>query len=411
MAQTVILAYSGGLDTSCILAWLIEKGYDVVAFLANLGQDEDFAAAEAKALKIGARKVVIKDLRENFVKDFIYPAIQAGCVYEQRYLLGTSLARPCISRGLVEVAVAEKAAFISHGATGKGNDQIRFELSCVALQPDIQTIAPWRMPEFYNRFAGRQDLFEYAKKHDIEVPVTPKAPWSMDANIMHISYESGVLEDPSLPAPDTLYQMTTDPKISPTRSDIVEIEFVKGIPTTVRDVSTGETHTGALDLFCHLNALGGKHGIGRIDIVENRVIGMKSRGIYETPAGTILHAAHLDLELFILDKEVWRLKQYLSEKFGEQVYGGLWFSPEAEYSRKCIEICQESVTGTVRLELFKGQVYVRGRQAPYSLYNQELVSMDVQGDYTPSDADGFIKIKALRLKEWSRIKKLRDASQ
>lgn len=401
--STVVLAYSGGLDTSCILAWLIEQGFDVVAFMANVGQEEDFAAAEKKAKNIGAKKVLVEDLRREFVDDFVLPAVKAGAVYEERYLLGTALARPCIARALVEAAVREGASFVSHGATGKGNDQIRFELACSSLRPSVKTIAPWRMPEFYNRFRGRQDLFEYAKKHGIELPVTPKAPWSMDANLMHVSYESGILEDPDTTAPEEIYTMTCGPGKAPEEPETLEIEFEKGKPVKVTNHSNGSQKTDSLELFLYLNEIGGRHGVGRIDIVENRVIGMKSRGVYETPAGTILHAAHLDLEVFTMDKEVRRIKQSLSLEFSRQVYGGFWYSPEAEFTRKCIDASQDCVTGRVRLSLYKGQVYIRGRWAPNSLYNQELVSMDVQGDYTPSDAGGFINIQALRLREWHRV--------
>ncbi|XP_075547279.1 argininosuccinate synthase [Dermacentor variabilis] len=401
---TVVLAYSGGLDTSCILAWLIEQGYDVVAFMANLGQDEDFAAAEKKAKRIGAKKVIVEDLRREFVEQFVFPALSAGAVYEERYLLGTALARPCIGRALAEVAAREGAAFVSHGATGKGNDQIRFELACSALLPSVQTIAPWRIPEFYNKFQGRQDLFQYAKERGIEVPVTPAAPWSMDANLMHVSYESGILENPESPAPEDIYTMTCDPRKAPEESVTLEIEFTCGKPTKVTNISNGTKKTDSLELFLYLNEIGGHHGVGRIDIVENRVIGMKSRGVYETPAGTVLRAAHLDLEIFTMDKEVRRIKQGLSLEFSRQVYGGLWYSPEAEFTRRCIESSQSCVTGAVRLDLYKGQIYIKGRWAPNSLYNQELVSMDVQGDYTPSDAGGFIKIQALRLREWHRVK-------
>lgn len=401
--STVVLAYSGGLDTSCILAWLIEQGFDVVAFMANMGQEEDFAAAEKKAKHIGAKKVLVEDLRREFVDDFVLPAVKAGAVYEERYLLGTALARPCIARALVEAAVREGASFVSHGATGKGNDQIRFELACSSLRPSVKTIAPWRMPEFYNRFRGRQDLFEYAKEHGIELPVTPKAPWSMDANLMHVSYESGILEDPDTTAPEEIYSMTCGPGKAPEEPETLEIEFERGKPVKVTNHSNGSQKTDSLELFLYLNEIGGRHGVGRIDIVENRVIGMKSRGVYETPAGTILHAAHLDLEVFTMDKEVRRIKQGLSLEFSRQVYGGFWYSPEAEFTRKCIDASQDCVTGRVRLSLYKGQVYIRGRWAPNSLYNQELVSMDVQGDYTPSDAGGFIKIQALRLREWHRV--------
>ncbi|KAM4533094.1 argininosuccinate synthase isoform 1-T1 [Fundulus diaphanus] len=319
---TVVLAYSGGLDTSCILVWLKEQGYDVIAYLANIGQDEDFEAARKKAESLGAKKVFIEDLRRDFVEDFIWPSLQANAVYEDRYLLGTAIARPCIARGQVEIARKEGAQFVSHGATGKGNDQIRFELCCYALYPDVKIIAPWRIPEFYNRFRGRTDLMEYAQKHGIPVPVTPRAPWSMDANLMHISYESGILENPKSHAPADLYLMTKNPEDSPNAPDVLEIEFRNGVPVRVVHVKEGKSKDTPLDIFSYLNEIGGKHGVGRIDIVENRFIGMKSRGIYETPGGTILLKAHLDIETFTMDKEVRRIKQGLGIKFSELIYNG-----------------------------------------------------------------------------------------
>uniref|UniRef100_A0A672ISH8 Argininosuccinate synthase n=1 Tax=Salarias fasciatus TaxID=181472 RepID=A0A672ISH8_SALFA len=400
---TVVLAYSGGLDTSCILVWLKEQGYDVIAFLANIGQDEDFDEARKKAENLGAKKVFIEDLRAEFVEHFIWPAVQANAVYEDRYLLGTSLARPCISRSLVDVARREKAHFISHGATGKGNDQVRFELTSYALYPEVKIIAPWRIPEFYNRFKGRLDLMEYAEKHGIPVPVTPKAPWSMDANLMHISYESGILEDPKSHAPVDLYLMTKNPEEAPNAPDVLEITFRKGVPVKVTNLKDATSKDAALDIFLYLNEIGGRHGVGRIDIVENRFIGMKSRGIYETPGGTILLQAHLDIETFTMDKEVRRIKQGLSVKFSELVYNGFWYSPECDFVRHCIQKSQENVEGTVQLSVFKGQVYLLGRESPKSLYNEELVSMDKQGDYDPCDASGFIRINAVRLREYHRL--------
>uniref|UniRef100_A0A672ZLW4 Argininosuccinate synthase n=1 Tax=Sphaeramia orbicularis TaxID=375764 RepID=A0A672ZLW4_9TELE len=380
---TVVLAYSGGLDTSCILVWLKEQGYDVIAFLANIGQSEDFDAARKKAENLGAKKVFIDDLRAEFVTDFIWPAVQANAIYEDRYLLGTSIARPCIARRQVEIARREGAQFVSHGATGKGNDQIRFELTCYALYPEVKVISPWRIPEFYNSFKGRKDLMEYAEKHGIPVPVTPKAPWSMDANLMHISYESGILENP---------------KVRAIRDSWVEMSFDHffGVPVKVTNMTDGHSKDSALDIFSYLNEIGGKHGVGRIDIVENRFIGMKSRGIYETPGGTILLKAHLDIETFTMDKEVRRIKQGLGVRISELIYNGFWYSPEGEYLRHCIAKSQENVEGKVQLSVFKGQVYILGRESPKSLYNEELVSMDVQGDYEPSDASGFIKIIAVR---------------
>ncbi|XP_078406185.1 argininosuccinate synthase isoform X2 [Cetorhinus maximus] len=356
---TVVLAYSGGLDTSCILVWLKEQGYEVIAYLANVGQDEDFAAAREKALTLGAKKVFIEDLRKEFVEEFIWPWVQSNAVYEDRYFLGTSLARPCIARGQVKIAKQEKAQFVSHGATGKGNDQIRFELTCYALYPEVKIISPWRLPEFYNRFLGRNDLMEYAKANGIPVPVTPKSPWSMDANIMHISYESGILENPKNHAPDGMFMMTVDPVKSPSIPDELEIEFKNGVPVKVTNLGDKTTYSSALELFMYLNEIGGKHGVGRIDIVENRFIGMKSRGF--------------------------------------------WDSPESTFVRHCINKSQEYVAGKVQLSVFKGHVYVLGRESPSSLYNQDLVSMNVQGDYDPTDAGGFIKICSLRLKEYHRL--------
>lgn len=402
--KVLVLAYSGGLDTSCILVWLIEQGYEIIAYMANIGQEEDFDAAREKALKLGAKKVIIQDSRQSFLEDYIWPAIQAGTIYEDRYLLGTSLARPCIAKGLVEVARQEKASFIAHGATGKGNDQVRFELASLALYPGVKIIAPWRMPAFYQRFPGRQQLFQYAAEHGIPLPVTPKAPWSMDANFMHISYESGVLEDPSKEAPEELYQMTKNPITAPDTPEIVSIEFKCGLPVKVSNEKAGIALDKPLEMFQYLNDVGGKHGVGRIDIVENRFVGLKSRGVYETPGGAILYAGHLDLETFCLDREVRRLKQYLAVRLSEQIYNGFWYSPECEYVRETLAISQRFVNGTVKVKLFKGSAQAIARSSPHSLYNQELVSMDVQGNYDPSDAGGFIKINAIRLQENQRVK-------
>lgn len=403
-SKRVVLAYSGGLDTSCILVWLIEQGYDVIAFCANIGQDDDFDAAKEKALKLGAKKMIIPDVKSEFVEEFIWPGIQANAAYEDRYLLGTALARPCIARAMIKVAVGEKAQFVAHGATGKGNDQIRFELGAYALHPTIKVISPWRLPEFYNRFQGRADLFKYAQEHGIDLPVTPKAPWSMDANLMHISYESGVLEDPATHAPPGIYQMTVDPEQAPEQAEKIVISFKSGLPVSIKNLGDNTTKTDPLGIFSYMNELGGKHAIGRIDIVENRFIGMKSRGLYETPGGTILLAAHVDIELFTLDKEVRKIKRNLDITFSEQVYKGFWFSPECEFTRSCIQKSQDHVTGSVTVKLYKGGVYILGRESPLSLYNAELVSMDVQGDYEPTDAGGFIKINALRLQEYCRLR-------
>ncbi|NXW86283.1 ASSY synthase, partial [Alopecoenas beccarii] len=396
MAQpkdTVVLAYSGGLDTSCILVWLKEQGYDVITYLANIGQKEDFEAARKKALALGAKKVYIEDVSKAFVEEFIWPAVQANAVYEDRYLLGTALARPCIARGLVDVAQREGAQYVAHGATGKGNDQVRFELTCYALCPNIKVVAPWRLPEFYQRFPGRRELMEYAKNHGIPVPVTPQTPWSMDENLMHISYEAGILENPKVI--DHGQRGSHRAKGVSCICSLIR-NFTAGVPVKVTNTGDGSTRSSALELFVYLNDIAGKHGVGRIDIVENRFVGMKSRGIYETPAGTILYHAHLDIEAFTMDREVRKIKQGLALKFSELVYNGFWHSPECEFLRHCIARSQEGVTGTVRLSVFKGQVYVLGRESPRSLYNEELVSMNVQGDYEPADATGFININSLR---------------
>ncbi|XP_011368343.1 argininosuccinate synthase [Pteropus vampyrus] len=399
---TVVLAYSGGLDTSCILVWLKEQGYDVIAYLANIGQAEDFGEARKKALKLGAKKVFIEDISKEFLEEFIWPAVQASALYEDRYLLGTSLARPCIARKQVEIAKREGAKYVSHGATGKGNDQIRFELTCYSLAPHIKVIAPWRMPEFYTRFRGRSDLMEYAKVRGAPLPPTPPRFWRGAQRVQGLAWHCLALSRPTVSvfcqnqAPPGLYTKTQDPAKAPNVPDVLEIEFKKGIPVKVTNVTDGTTHCTSMELFVYLNEIGGKHGVGRIDIVENRFIGMKSRGIYETPAGTILYHVHLDIETFTMDREVRKIKQGLGLKFAELVYTGFWHSPECEYVRHCIAKSQEHVEGKVRLSVFKGQVYILGRESPLSLYNEELVSMDVQGNYEPVDATGFININSLR---------------
>ncbi|XP_020906650.1 argininosuccinate synthase [Exaiptasia diaphana] len=403
--KTVVLAYSGGLDTSCILVWLQEEGFDVIAYMADVGQDEDFEAAREKALKLGAKKVYIEDLKEEFVKDFIFPAIQANAIYEDRYLLGTSIARPCIAKRQIEIALKENAGYVSHGATGKGNDQVRFEMSYYALYPGVQAIAPWRMPEFIERFKGRADLFEYAKANGIPLPVTPKNPWSMDANLMHISYEGGILENPRTEAPANMYLMTKDPITAPDKPAVIEIEFKKGVPVKVTNMIDNTVKNTPLDIYQYLNFIGGEHGVGRIDLVENRFVGMKSRGIYECPAGTILRAAHLDIEIVTLDREVRKVKQSLSTRFNDLIYNGFWYSPEGDFVRFCINKSQENVEGVVKLAISKGHVYVRGRESKASLYNENLVSMEVIGDYNPADAAGFIRINSLRLREHARLRK------
>ncbi|KAI1286924.1 Argininosuccinate synthase [Halotydeus destructor] len=395
--KKVVLAYSGGLDTTCILFWLKEQGYDVICYTADVGQRDDFEQVKKQAIELGAVKAVIDDRKKEFVEDFIYPSLAYGGIYQSRYLLGTSLARPCIAKGIIEVAKAEKAGFISHGATGKGNDQVRFELTCASLDPTIQCIAPWRLPDFYNRFKGRIDLMDYAKQNGFQTPATPKAPYSMDANMMHISFESGILEDPLSPAPMDMFQMTANADQWPDKPEKLTIDFKAGLPVKVTNESTGEEVSDSVHMFDYLNVVAGKHGVGRIDIIEDRFIGMKSRGVYETPGGTVLYEAARDLEVLCLDREVNKVKSSLAQVFSEKVYYGLWFSPEGQYVRTCLDLSQRLVNGLVKLELFKGKVYIVGRKADKSLYDQELVSMDVQGNFTPIHSEGFIRTQAIRL--------------
>jgi len=397
MREKVILAYSGGLDTSVILAWLLEKGYQVEAYMADLGQREDFEAARKKALNIGASKVHILDVREEFIIDFIFPALRANAIYEGRYLMGTSLARPLIAKKQVEVARKEGASIVSHGATGKGNDQVRFELTYQVLSPGIRVIAPWKDSEFLARFQGRPDLIRYAQERGIPVKATKDEPWSSDPNIMHISYEAGELEDPMRRPRPSMFEMTASPQDAPDREMELEIEFEQGNPVRAKNLSDGTAKATPLALFQYLNEVGGRNGIGREDMVENRFVGMKSRGVYETPAGTILQRAHRDLEGITMDREVMHLRDMLVPKFSELIYYGFWYSPEMDFLRAALDKSQEHVSGKVRLALYKGNVIITGRESPESLYDQALASMDVAGGYDPRDAVGFIRINALRL--------------
>ena len=398
MKQKVVLAYSGGLDTSVILSWLKNKGFDVVAFIADLGQNDDFEAAKEKALKIGASKVYIEDLKEEFVTDFIFPAIRANAVYEGRYLLATALARYLISKKQIEIAAEENAEYVSHGATGKGNDQVRFELTYQTLNPKIKIIAPWKDAEFLARFKGRSDMIEYASKNNIPVKATADAPYSSDANIMHISYEAGILEDPKLKPSDDMFEMTRSPRNAPDKETIIEIEFKNGNPVKVKNKDNGTIKTNPLELFQYLNKIGGENGIGRIDMVENRFVGIKSRGVYETPAGTILHIAHRDIEGLTMDREVMHLRDMLMPKFAELIYYGFWYSPEMDFLMAAFDKSQEHVSGTVYLSLYKGNCMAIGRESKESLYNQDLSSMDILGGFDPKDSFGFIRLNALRLK-------------
>jgi argininosuccinate synthase len=397
MSKKVVLAYSGGLDTSIILKWLIEEGYEVVAYLADVGQQEDFEAARAKALKVGASKVYVEDLKREFVTDYIFPAFSANAVYEGRYLLGTSLARPVIAKKQIEIAIKEKADFVGHGATGKGNDQVRFELGYFALKPDIRVLAPWKMPSFLQRFRGRQDMLNYAEQHGIPVTATRKKPYSEDENLLHISHEAGVLEDPAAPCAEEIYSRTTPLEKTPDTPDIITLTFKNGIPVKVENAAEKVSHTDPLALFQYLNAVGARHGVGRLDMVENRFVGIKSRGVYETPGGTILLNAHRDIEGITMDREVMRIRDMISLKIGDLIYNGFWFSPEMEFAMHAIRKSQENVEGQVQVRLFKGHAYPIARSSPKSLYNPKLSSMDEEGGFNQVHSEGFIRVNAIRL--------------
>ncbi|MCA8923383.1 MAG: argininosuccinate synthase [Planctomycetes bacterium] len=394
--NTVVLAYSGGLDTSCILKWLKLKGYDVIAFVADVGQQEDFEQVRRNAEITGADEVVIQDLKREFVTDYIFPALRGNAVYEGEYLLGTSLARPLIAKHQIALARERGAGYVSHGATGKGNDQVRFELAYYALAPQIHVISPWKDREFLDRFKGRVDLINYAKEQGIDIPVSLEKPYSCDENLFHKSYESGILEDPMVRPDKDMFDVTVDPMDAPDEETVVEVEFTDGTPTrlTVGDRS----ETDPLALLVLANEVGRKNGVGRIDIVENRFVGIKSRGVYETPGGTILFKALRDLEGVAMDREVLKLRNMLSPKFAEIIYNGFWFSPEMDFLTAAIKKSQEFITGTVRLALYKGNVTCIGRSSPSSLYDQELSSMDIEGGFDQTDSKGFIKVNAVRLR-------------
>lgn len=406
----VILAYSGGLDTSVILKWLCEKGFDVVAFCANVGQyEEDFSAVKLKAVSAGALKCIVSDLRQDFVENYVFEAVKCNAIYESRYLLGTSIARPCITKEMIRIAEEEGAQYIAHGATGKGNDQVRFEMCSQALHPKIRCIAPWRDAEFIESFKGRSDLLAYCTKHSIPVDAKPKANYSIDENLFHTSYESGQLEDANCAPDESMFKMTTSPKEAPQEAETVRIEFKKGIPTKITNLSDNTVYTDPLELFLYCNKISGKHGVGRIDIVENRFVGIKSRGVYETPGGTLLRAAHLDLEGICMDREVKRITEGLASEFARLCYNGFWFAPEMDLIRNSIDFGQRDVEGTVDIELYKGNVTIMGRASPKALYNADLASMDIEGggeafDYNPADSQGFIRINSVRLKTYAALR-------
>ncbi len=392
MPKKVVLAYSGGLDTSVILHWIRET-YDaeVVTYTGDVGQGADeLTKARRAAESTGADEIVIEDLRESFVRDMIFPALRANATYEWYYLLGTALARPILARGLVETAERVGADAIAHGATGKGNDQVRFELSAYALKPDIQVIAPWR--EW--TFKGRSDLIDYAKKHGIDLSAAPRPSYSMDANLMHISYEGGVLEDPWAPPPDGMFRWTVDPEKAPDTPEWVTIGFEEGNP-----VSVDEEPLEPVDLLIRLNDIAARHGVGRVDIVENRFLGMKSRGVYETPGGTLLHHAHRAVESITLDRQVHHLRDELVPRYAEMIYNGYWFSPEREALQSYMDRVQERVNGEARLKLYKGNVVVDGRRSTtHALYDEAIVTFEADDVFDQSDATGFIRLRALRLR-------------
>ena len=391
----VVLAYSGGLDTSVILKWLVETyGCEVITFSADIGQQEDFKKIEENARKTGASKIYVEDLKETFVRDYVFPAFRANAIYEAKYLLGTSLARPLIAKRQMEIARQEGADAVSHGATGKGNDQVRFELGYLAHEPAIRIIAPWREWDLNSRTA----LMAFAEKHGIAVPTTHAKPYSTDGNLLHVSYEGGVLEDPWQPPPEDIFTLTVSPKDAPDTPEIIEIRFLRGDPVAVdgRELSPAR-------MLAELNRLGGKHGIGRADLVENRFVGMKSRGIYETPGGTILRSAHIALESITMDREVMHLRDSLIPKYARLIYNGFWFSPERELLQETVDASQQTVSGEVRMELYKGSCTVLGRRSEESIYSEDFATFEADEVYSQKDAEGFIRLNALRL----RIQKMR----
>ncbi|SLM47700.1 Argininosuccinate synthase [Nitrospira japonica] len=395
--KKVVLAYSGGLDTSVILKWLQETyEAEVIAFCADLGQGEDLKAVKAKARALGVKNVYVEDLRETFVADYVFPMLRGNAMYEGSYLLGTSIARPLIARRQAEIALKEGAEAVSHGATGKGNDQVRFELTYTALAPRLKVIAPWR--EWSMR--SRRELIEYAERHHIPVTATKAKPYSMDLNLFHVSYEGGILEDPWEAPPDEIFQMTVSPEQAPNRAIEVAIGYEAGNPVAV----DGKNMSPAR-LLAHLNKLGGAHGIGRVDLVENRYVGMKSRGVYETPGGTILHVAHRGLESLTMDREVLHLRDSLIPRYADLIYNGYWFSPEREMIQVAIDEAQRDVTGTARVKLYKGNCILVGRRSKQSLYRLDIATFEEDEVYNQKDAEGFIRLNALRLKIRAQRKK------
>ena len=406
----IVLAYSGGLDTSVILSWLKEKYQaEIIGFTANIGQGEELKGLEKKARQTGASKLYVEDLQEEFARDFVFPIIQAGAVYENQYFLGTSIARPLIAKRMVEIARAEKADAIAHGATGKGNDQVRFELTAAALAPELESIAPWRDASFRDQFPGRAEMIKYCEEKKIPVAATAKKPYSSDRNLLHISFEAGILEDPWLDASAAqykdMYKLSVSPEDAPDKPEYVTLEFAGG-----NCVSVNGKKLNPLGVMQALNKLGGKHGIGRVDLVENRFVGMKSRGVYETPGGAILHFAHRQIETLTMDREVMHLRDSLIPRYAELVYYGFWFSPERFALQALVNESQKNVAGTVRLKLYKGNIITAGRKSPLSLYNPNLATMEADPTkaYNQDDATGFIRLQGLRLKVAAQVQGIVD---
>ncbi len=401
----IVLAYSGGLDTSVLLSWIKEKyNAEMIAFCANIGQEEELKGLDKKARKTGASKLYIDDLQEEFARDFIFPMIQAGAVYEGQYFLGTSIARPLIAKRMIDIARAEKADAIAHGATGKGNDQVRFELTAAAVAPDLQVIAPWRDASFRAQFPGRAEMIQYCESKGIPVQATAKKPYSSDRNLMHISFEAGILEDPWMdafaPSNKDMFKLSVAPEDAPDRPEFVTLDFEQG-----NCVAVNGKPLSPLGVMKTLNELGGKHGVGRVDMVENRFVGMKSRGVYETPGGAILHFAHRQIESLTMDREVMHLRDSLIPRYAELVYYGFWFSPERFALQALVTESQKNITGTVRVKLYKGNIMVAGRKSPVSLYNPQIATMEADPTkaYDQGDATGFIRLNALRLKVAAKV--------
>ena len=413
----IVLAYSGGVDTSIILRWLRENYQaEVIAFCADIGQEEELDGLEAKALSTGASKCIVEDLREEFARDFIFPMMQAGAIYEGQYFLGTSIARPLIAKRMVEIARAEKADAIAHGATGKGNDQVRFELTAAALAPELPVIAPWREENFRKQFPGRAEMIAFAAANGIAVEASVEKPYSTDRNLLHLSFESGVLEDPWFDASSEeacgMYKLTVSPEDAPNEPEYIELEFERGNCIRVGQASAEAPPSGMspLEVMQMLNRIGGKHGIGRVDLVENRFVGMKSRGVYETPGGAILHFAHRQMESLTMDREVMHLRDSLVPKYSTLLYNGFWFAPEREALQALVTETQRNVTGLVKLKLYKGNIIVAGRKSPKSLYDPQIATMEGSSaeSYDQNDATGFIRLNALRLRVRAAVEDRND---